>query len=107
MAPFEAVAVPFLDLVCLMPFKVFCDPSRIARYVASSLFFFLDFLPLGFLMGAVCRLLDEEPSSVSSPGSNSSSKDSMFASLDGPEGLAAVKTLGSGWISLDSSGSAI
>ena len=69
MAPFGAGAVPFLDLVFIMPFRVFCDPSKIARYVASSLFFFFDFLPLGFLKGVACRLLDEEPSSDSSSGS--------------------------------------
>ena len=83
LAFFKAVAVPFFDLVCMIPFRVFCDPSRTARYVASSLFFFFDFLPLGFLMGIACRLLDEAPSSVSSPGSISRSKGS-FASLEVP-----------------------
>ena len=80
-----------------MPFRVFCEPSRMARYVASSLFFFFDFLPLGFFMGIACRLLDEAPSSVSSLGSVSRSKGS-FASLEVP---------GSGWgISPGSNGSA-
>ena len=96
-APFEAVAVPFLDLVCIIHFRVFCDPSRTARYVASSIFFFFDFLPLGFLMGVACKLLDEAPSSVSSPGSVSSNKGSSFVSLEGLEASAAVETPGSGW----------
>ena len=74
LASFKAEGAPFLDLVCMSPFRVFCDPSRTTRYVASSLFFFLDFLPLGFLMGIVCRLLDEAPSFDSSPGSVSSRK---------------------------------
>ena len=107
MAPFEAEVVPFLDLVCITPFRVFCDPSSTDRYVASSLFFFFYFLPLGFLNGTACRLLDEAPSSVSSPGFVSSNKGSSFVSLEGPEGSTAVETTGSDWgISLGSIGSA-
>ena len=91
-----------------MPFRVFCEPSRTARYVASSLFFFFDFLPLGFLMGIACRLLDDAPSSVSSPGSVSRSKGSSFASLEVPGVSTAVEIPGSCWgISLGSNGSAI
>jgi len=90
--PFEAEVVPFLDRVCIMPFRVFCDPSSTARYVASFLFFFFDFLPLGFLKGTACKLLDEAPLSVSSPESVSNIKGSSFMSLEGPEVSATIVT---------------
>ena len=95
MAPFEAEAGPFLDLVFIIPFMVFCDPSSIDRYVSSSLFFFVDFLSLGFLKGTACRLLEETPSSVSSPWSVSMSRGYSFASLKGSEWSATFKTPGS------------
>ena len=97
MAPFEAEAGPFLDLVFNIHIRVFCEPSSTDRYVASSLFFFVDFLPLEFLKGMVCRLLEESPSSVSSPGSVSRSSGSSFVPLEGSEWSTTFKTLGSEW----------